>query len=254
VDHHPDLVAGCPTARAAIYSLLILAILAAFVVVYVWSPWWIDGARLRMLSVNDESTALVSDRDEVLKILAGCGGVIAVLYTIRRHKIDRRTLEATQKRDAETVRLTTEAQITDRYIKAIGLLAGEKPDERLGGIYALERLMADSSRDQPTIVEVLAAFVRQRTLVPAQTDLEAPTSLIPVVVPPAGAAPQPAADVTAAVTVLARRPREESKHVIDLRRTNLVGLELGHLPSNMVARGATYPRLIYVGRTSRVRI
>jgi hypothetical protein len=59
--------------------------------------------------------------------------------------------------------------VTDRYIKAIGLLASEKPDERLGGIYALERLMADSPRDQPTIVEVLAAFVRRTSHAPERT-------------------------------------------------------------------------------------
>jgi Pentapeptide repeats (8 copies) len=124
------------------YTLLVLVLISAFVVAYEWSPWWIDGARPRKLSAKDETIALATDRDEVLKIVAGFAGAVAVLYTIRRHNIDRRTLETTQRsvvitqqRDAETVRLTTEAQMTDRYIKAIGLLASERPDERLGGIY-----------------------------------------------------------------------------------------------------------------------
>src|ERR1700732_949733 len=33
-------------------------------------------------------------------------------------------------------------------------------DMRLGGIYALQRLMQDSPRDQPTVIAVLCAFAR----------------------------------------------------------------------------------------------
>jgi uncharacterized protein YjbI with pentapeptide repeats len=223
-----------PAVRFAAYALLVLLVLAAFVVAYQWSPWWIDGARLRKLSPKDETAALATDRDEVLKIVAGLAGAVAVVYTVRRHGIDRRTLEATQRsvaitqeRDAETARLTTEAQVTDRYIKAIGLLASERPEERLGGIYALERLMADSPRDQPTIVEVLAAFVRRTSHAPRT--------------PPATVTERtPDADVTAAVTVLARRPQEETPHVIDLRRTDLAGLELGSPASRY---GRPHPHL-----------
>jgi Pentapeptide repeats (8 copies) len=41
---------------------------------------------------------------------------------------------------------------------------------RLGGIYALERIARDSPRDQPTVVEVLSAFIRTPTCL-AWTDL-----------------------------------------------------------------------------------
>ena len=223
-----------PAVRGLAYFFLALAIMASFVIVYVWSPWWIDGHRLRMLALNYETTALATDRDEVLKIMAGFAGLVAVFYTVRRHNIDRRTLEATQgsviltqKRDTETVRLTTEAQVTDRYIKAIGLLASKEPDERLGGIYALERLMVDSPRDQSTIVEVLAASIRRASPWPLTVQ---PSGTPP---PALSAAPatdtqRPSTDLVAAITVLARRPREENPRVIDLRRTNLAGLELGH--------------------------
>ena len=224
-----------PAVRGLVYVFLALAIIAAFIVVYVWSPWWIDGHRLRMLALKDETTALATDRDEVLKILAGFAGLVAVFYTVRRHNIDRRTLEATQgsvtltqKRDAETVRLTTEAQVTDRYIKAIGLLASEEPDERLGGIYALERLMVDSPRDQSTIVEVLAASIRRVSPWPLPVQPSGPPPPALPAASPAVDPQRPSTDLVAAITVLARRPREESPRVIDLRRTNLAGLELGH--------------------------
>src|SRR6266481_5324226 len=51
-------------------------------------------------------------------------------------------------------------QITDRYNAPITNLGSPSIDVRLGGIYALQRIMQDSSLDQPTVVAVLCAFVR----------------------------------------------------------------------------------------------
>ena len=62
---------------------------------------------------------------------------------------------------ARTYRLSREGHLTDRYTKAVEQLGSDKIEVRLGGIYALERLMRDSSTDQPTIVEVLAAYIRR---------------------------------------------------------------------------------------------
>ena len=36
-------------------------------------------------------------------------------------------------------------------------------DVRIGGIYALERIARDSARDHSTIMEVLAAFIREHS-------------------------------------------------------------------------------------------
>ncbi|WP_405934784.1 pentapeptide repeat-containing protein [Streptomyces longwoodensis] len=64
----------------------------------------------------------------------------------------------------QQVRLQNEVaesgQVTDRFNAAIGNLASDSTDIRLGGIYALKRLMHDSPRDQPEIVTVLAAYIR----------------------------------------------------------------------------------------------
>ncbi|MYT81269.1 hypothetical protein YW3DRAFT_07423, partial [Streptomyces sp. MnatMP-M77] len=43
--------------------------------------------------------------------------------------------------------LAKEGQITDRYTAAVGNLGEDKMDVRLGGIYALQRIMQDSRRD-----------------------------------------------------------------------------------------------------------
>ncbi|MET8145649.1 pentapeptide repeat-containing protein [Sphaerisporangium sp. NPDC005288] len=61
---------------------------------------------------------------------------------------------------ARTVETAQESQLTDRYTKAVEQLGSPKPDVRLGGIYALQRLAADSPRDTITIGNVLAAYVR----------------------------------------------------------------------------------------------
>jgi hypothetical protein len=102
-----------------------------------------------------------------------------------------------------TYRLTQQGHITDRYTKAIEQLGSDKLDIRLGGIYALERIAIDSKRDHPTVVEVLGAFVRERSQ-PSENGPAASTT-----------------DLRAAVTVLGRLP-----HLVGVSRGNLAGARL----------------------------
>ena len=88
-------------------------------------------------------TAITATRTGLAGILAVMGAGVGLAYTAR------------------TYRLSREGHITDRYTKAVEQLGSDKIEVRLGGIYALERLMRDSSTDQPTIVEVLAAYIRR---------------------------------------------------------------------------------------------
>ena len=105
--------------------------------------------------------------------------------------------------------LAKEGQITDRYTAAVGNLGEDKVDVRLGGIYALQRIMQDSHRDQPTIANVLATYVRTHT-----------------VKPPKGLDDLPA-DVHAALTVLADRDTtHDDGFSLDLRDANLRGAKL----------------------------
>ncbi|MFI0487472.1 pentapeptide repeat-containing protein [Actinomadura sp. 9N215] len=106
---------------------------------------------------------------------------------------------------ALTLRATQEAQITDRYTKAVEQLGSNKRDVRLGAIYALERIASDSERDRPTIIAVLAAFVREHD--------PAPTAKLP---------DEPHTDVHAALTVLGHQPRDLSGG----RRLDLHGIRI----------------------------
>jgi hypothetical protein len=59
--------------------------------------------------------------------------------------------------------LAREGRVTDRYAKAIEQFGSGNFDVRLDGIYARERVARDSANDHPTVVEVLAAFVREHS-------------------------------------------------------------------------------------------
>lgn len=62
----------------------------------------------------------------------------------------------------ETLRTTQEGQITERFTKAIEQLGRDTLSLRLGGIYALERIARDSAKDYGPVMQVLAAYVRER--------------------------------------------------------------------------------------------
>jgi len=112
---------------------------------------------------------------------------------------------------------TEQGQITDRYSKAVEQIGTQGPDHletRLGGIYALERLSKDSPRDQPTIIEVLSAFVRSNAARPAaNSNVSCPA--------------HPGLDVQAALTVLGRRNFAKDQDTrIDLASSCLSGANL----------------------------
>jgi hypothetical protein len=109
-------------------------------------------------------------------------------------EVSQHAVEAAQR----TVEVTEQGQVTDRYTKAVEQLGSKEIDVRIGGIYALERVALDSDRDHPTVMEVVATFVRDRS--PEQWPL--PT------VHQAGAEPperETRPDVQAAATIIGRR-------------------------------------------------
>jgi hypothetical protein len=171
-------------------------------VAFVWLVFrgapWLAGNGLRGLTSEQRETAVDAVRGRILQIGAGTAAIGALVYT------------------ALSFRLSRESNVTDRYTKAVEQLGSEQLEVRLGAIYALERIMIDSVRDHPTIVEVLAAFIREHTDRERFEEKEPPE--------------KPATDVQASLTVLGRRPRGriERPGGIDLRRTFLRGANLRH--------------------------
>ncbi|MFC8509955.1 pentapeptide repeat-containing protein [Streptomyces sp. NPDC057131] len=128
----------------------------------------------------------------LLLSLPGIAAVAALLFT---------WLQVGQA--GKELRIAEKGQITTRFNTAIGNLGSQSMDVRLGGIYALERIMKDSAEDQPSVVSVLTAYVRRHAPVPAT-------------------AAAPPADVHAAMNVLVRRrPDRDGGAGLDLSRTAL---------------------------------
>jgi hypothetical protein len=157
--------------------------------------------------------------------------IAALIYTnqANAHQLENQQEANRAQLDANRAqqRLAEQGQITDRFSRAIeqlGQPGADKLDIRLGGIYALERLMRDSPADEPAIVEVLCALVRER-----RTPEPAPSPS-----PTRGVVLSPAADVQAALTVLGRRPNPGDRRTrinlagANLSGANLVGANLDH--------------------------
>lgn len=147
------------------------------------------------------------DWSKVNSAVAAFTALAALLFTAL-------SLNATR----DQINVAEQGQITDRYTAAVNQISTPGADHletRLGGIYALERLAIDSPRDQPTIIQVLSAFVRSNAPLPAG---------------PKGQACTPVAlDVQAALTVLGRRnPAHDAEALIDLSQSCLTDANFTH--------------------------
>jgi hypothetical protein len=173
----------------------------AVVVVLLWRPAaWLYRPGIQKLTPDQQVTAIDATRGRVIQFGAGLLAFGALVFT------------------ALNFRLSREGHVTDRYTKAIEQLGSERLDVRLGAIYALERIMIDSLRDHPTIVEVLAAYVREHSPRVRPEDQDPDTEFAPR-----------ATDVQAAVTVLGRRPSGREEQVrLDLRFTDLTRADMNH--------------------------
>jgi hypothetical protein len=111
------------------------------------------------------------------------------------------------------LQIAEQGQITDRYNAAITNLGSPSIEVRLGGIYALQRLMQDSPRDQPTVIAVLCAFVRDQTALTVAT---------------ASSHPAPPTDIQATLTVIVSRntAHDGTTTVVDFDRAQLANSQL----------------------------
>ena len=174
------------------------AVVVAFVVLLWRGAGWLYGPGFHGLKSEQQVTAIDDVRGRLIQLGAGLLAAGALVYTARNFALSR------------------ESHVTDRYTKAIEQLGSERLDVRLGAIYALERIMIDSRRDHPTIVEVLAAYVREHSPLVSPEDRDPDADLVPL-----------ATDVHAVLTVLGRRPtNREERGRLNLRDTDLAGADL----------------------------
>jgi len=174
---------------SAVALVLLLATLAAMILMVVRVPQW----QSWIASIHDPKDR-VSVENEVLKnvfqVLGGAFFVLGVYFTWRNY------------------RLAQEGQITQRFNDAIEHLGSDKPEIRLGGIYALARIARDSPKDHMSVMHVFSSYVREMT---RRSPVE-PVST----------------EVQAILTMIARRSveHESEDDVIDLRDAFLPGVNL----------------------------
>jgi hypothetical protein len=185
-----------PLVRRIVVGLAALAAAVSVILIVVWfGPQWLTPPNESI----DRLKAMQDVRSSLIQLLAGIGLFGGFVVTIRTFALNRR------------------GQITDRFSKAVEQLGGAL-DVRVGGIYALERVLHESADDHQPIVEILCAFIREHAKLPAETP-SVGESWVRGSVPDGVSPPQP--DVQAALTVLGRRPVRHEPNRPDIRRTDL---------------------------------
>lgn len=177
---------------------------------------------LRVLRLQEARDAA---RGRLLTLGAGLFAAGALVYTARnftlaRQELDlsRQMMELTEHGQRETLQLSEQGQVTDRYMRAIDQLGSKTIDVTIGGIYALERIAVDSLRDHPTVMEVLAACIREHSRKQWPKLSKKPG----VELPERTTRP----DIQAALTVIGRRNGTRDRQPIDLRGANLTRADL----------------------------
>ncbi|MGB3297971.1 MAG: pentapeptide repeat-containing protein [Phormidesmis sp.] len=226
--------------RFALTGLLGLGLLSAII--------WLPIRQTRHLPQTERVSAETAARDVLIK---GIGGSLVFITAF----VSWGNLKATQK----STLLAEDRQISERFSKAIEMLSDRSSVHlQLGGIYALERIAKDSVRDQWQVMEILAAFVRDKTSNGTEKDTEKddsrpyhfrslsyaiqeqiqneeyerrfesdePDPLDLEIVPIAndGYRRSSRIDVQAAISAIGRRgkiPLKEKNHIIDLSRSTL---------------------------------
>ncbi|MFF8589170.1 pentapeptide repeat-containing protein [Streptomyces althioticus] len=184
-----------------------------------------QGARSRIGAWRRRRNRVIANRRERLPQMANLvtmvtalGALIFTGLSLQQTRIQNQVAES--------------GQVTDRFNSAIENLKSGSLDIRLGGIYALQRLMHDSPRDQAAIVKILAAYIRGHD---RPLDAKPPKSVLEIAEDRAGVSLHLVPDdVEAAVRVIADRDpahdglahRGNVALVIDLSGAHLEGVDL----------------------------
>jgi Pentapeptide repeats (8 copies) len=210
---------------AVVLSAAVVIAAAAIIAAFAWPLTDLIAAHdVGTITGTKRPAALQSARDaargRLLQFGAGLFAAAALVFTARNFTLSR------------------EGQVTDRYTKAIEQLGSDKLDVRIGGIYALERVARDSAKDHPTVMEVLAAFIREHSPQRKQEPLPTTNTDVPrasmrkriLILPILAASIRkrililpilPSPDALAAITVIGRRNGTHDRGQIDLSNANL---------------------------------
>lgn len=118
---------------------------------------------------------------------------------------------------------TEDKQITERFSKAVELLGNADIHVRLGAIYALERISKDSEKDYWQVMEILTAYLREKSPHLPKDNMQS-ASLVGSVKGNGQDSYLIPTDIQAVLNVLTRRTKAYHKgeeHPFDLSRSDL---------------------------------
>ncbi|MFH8731601.1 pentapeptide repeat-containing protein [Streptomyces sp. NPDC017964] len=237
-------------------TMAALAVVGCLAAMLVKGPWWFDGAHLDQLTKDDAPKAVLVTgfRTAVVSFGLAAVAVLGAYLTWKNLQVTRATLDQTRERDdrqhalseknlehtraidRERQDLAREGQVTERYVKAVGLLASASNTSQLGGMYALERIMTDSPDDALTIIQLLSGSIRESSK--AQRDRNN------------GENPRSVREPDrSAFAIIARRSNgivgaAERARALNLRRANLAGVSLiGNETSDLCGADFTKAKL-----------
>jgi uncharacterized protein YjbI with pentapeptide repeats len=160
--------------------------------------WWMPRWQMQSITVEDQK-ARADIEDNFRKTVGQALGGIAVLigaslafYGTQQTLLSsdaqsRRSIEASEKQGQQNLEASRALLISQQVAKGFEQLGSDKVVMRLGGIYALEGVMNGSELYSRPVLDALCAFVRDGTKGHDDKD------------------DQPATDIQAALTVIARR-------------------------------------------------
>jgi hypothetical protein len=174
-------------------------VIAAVIIVplAIWLlPIWLNNPvvidQASPLKIGDWLAAKNATRAAMVALLIALVGAGTFLYTVNSY------------------RLARVGQVTDRYSKAVDQLGSDKTEVRVGGIYALKKIVRDSPEDEAAVVDVIVAFLREkRSRGSGNTE---PVTGLP--------------DVNAALKVLGELSPDAEVRALNLRSLDLCGATL----------------------------
>ncbi|MGP1387934.1 MAG: pentapeptide repeat-containing protein [Thainema sp.] len=196
-----------------------IAIALFLVFLILWVPEWLVPKSI--LDAKTRAELVIANRDTLFKGLqtvAGLAFIATAVFTWRN------------------LNLTEDKNVTDRFSKAVEMLADDKLEIRLGGIYLLERIASkDSKENHPVVMEVLTAFIREKAIQPKKA-IDDPFSSSKLQDDQDSEISAISQDIQSTLTVIGRR-----KVARDLQHLNLSGAFLSNVILNdAVLSGANF--------------
>ncbi|MEB3193173.1 MAG: pentapeptide repeat-containing protein [Snowella sp.] len=164
-----------------LFGLFLLMIFAVWKIPQIQVPNKLSTAERERITLEDKV------RTTLIQAIGGSAIFITGCFALLNYQISQKKLELDKETSQKNLELADSKQITERFSKAVEQLGEESITVRLGAIYSLERIAKDSKYDHWTIMEVLTAFIREKS-----NDDRKPDSKIPQ-------------DIQAALTVIGRR-------------------------------------------------